>query len=164
MSAGGVVQVLFTRRHHLGSVAIRAATWSPWSHVDVILPGGRIIGATLESGVAVHSLESRILKASRAAVTDFPSRNPDAIYSALYSQISKKYDWTAILGMVLRNRNWQEDDSWFCSELIAWAFQEAGEPLFRENMVDRITPHHLWMLSNPAVVYKNPELVLNRFK
>lgn len=160
MSAGGVVRVLFTRRHHLGSVAIRTATWSPWSHVDVILPDGRMIGATLEHGVAFATLGERLRKASRAAVVEFPAADPDAVYAALLSQLGKPYDWTAIAGMVIRNRNWQEDDSWFCSELIAWAFSQAGQPIFRESLVDRITPQHLWMPAHPALVYKDPLLLL----
>ena len=55
-------------------------------------------------------------------------------------------DVTAIVGLGL-HRDWQEDDRWFCSELVAWAFEKAGEPLFRAEVLRRVTPQHLWMLA-----------------
>ena len=77
--------------------------------------------------------------------------------SAAASQIGKPYDYTAILGLGLR-RDWQEEDAWFCSELVAWAFQHAGEPLFRAECLRRVTPQHLWMLA-PAPPPPDPALL-----
>lgn len=153
----GTVSVLFTRRHHPGSVAIRAATWSAWSHVDLIDDLGSIpvlIGSIALQGVVQESLELRLVKASRAALVKFPAANPAAVIAAARSQLGKPYDWAGIAGLVTRNRDWQADDSWFCSELVAWAFTQGGSPLFREDLVGRINPQHLWMLAHP---YQRPE-------
>jgi uncharacterized protein YycO len=58
-------------------------------------------------------------------------------------QEGKRYDWTAILGLAT-NRNWREDDSWFCSELVAYSFEQAGIPLLNPNVyVWRITPRDI---------------------
>src|SRR6185437_992098 len=40
------------------------------------------------------------------------------VYRYAYKQINKKYDHLAILAFVT-NRDWREDDCWFCSELVA---------------------------------------------
>ncbi|KAG0188260.1 hypothetical protein DFQ28_005152 [Apophysomyces sp. BC1034] len=71
---------------------------------------------------------------------------PEAESAAAASQIGKPYDYTAILGLGLR-RDWQQDDAWFCSESVAWAFDSAGHPLFRPDSLRRVTPQHLWMLA-----------------
>lgn len=51
-----------------------------------------------------------------------------------------------LLGLLM-HRDWQEEDRWFCSELVAWAFTQGGSPLFRREAMHRITPQHLWMLA-----------------
>ena len=84
--------------------------------------------------------------AKRGAIIELPCRDPQAVIAAAASQIGKPYDYTAILGLGLR-RDWQEEDAWFCSELVAWAFQHAGDPLFRADCLRRVTPQHLWMLA-----------------
>jgi hypothetical protein len=146
------VRVLFTRRHHPGSLAIRAFTWSAWSHVDLLdtssgLP--ELIGAVAPAGVVVGPLAYRLQMASRAALVEFGVPSAAAVITAARSQVGKPYDWRGVAGLVTRERDWQGEEDWFCSELIAWALAQGGAPLFREDLVGRITPQHLWMLANP---------------
>ena len=42
-----------------------------------------------------------------------------------------------------------DDDAWWCSELIPWAAKQGGTDLFRPDALRRITPEHLWMLPAP---------------
>lgn len=58
----------------------------------------------------------------------------------LQSQIGKKYDWTALLGIYFR-RDWQEEDSWFCSEMSEAFISLFDAPRFNEQ-AHRITPYH----------------------
>ncbi|WP_216891622.1 hypothetical protein [Pseudomonas putida] len=95
-------------------------------------------------------MASRLARASHAALVEFPVSDPQAVLDAALAQLGRPYDWLGCAGIALRNRDWQEPDSWFCSELVAYAFGQAGEPLFREDMVSRVTPQHLWMLAKPA--------------
>lgn len=153
------VSILFTRRHHPGSVAVRVGTWSAWSHVDLVDgegPAATVIGALAFSGVAEEPLAYRLAHASRAALVQIPSADPQAVLAAARSQLGKPYDWAGIAGLITRNRNWQEEDCWFCSELIAWAFAQAGQPLFRAELVNRVNPQHLWMLAHPAQRPEHP--------
>ncbi|MBK3748279.1 C40 family peptidase [Stutzerimonas balearica] len=147
------VRVLFTRRRHLGSLAIRLGTWSTWSHVDLVDDRGGapdLIGAVAPSGVVRLPMAERLRLASHAALVEFSVRDSNAILDAAASQLGRPYDWLGVAGIALRGRDWQEDDCWFCSELVAWSFSAAGEPLFRADLVSRVVPQHLWMLANPA--------------
>lgn len=160
----GTVRVLFTRRHHPGSLAIRLATWSEWSHVDLLVdelgPKARLLGAAAPTGVSLLPLAERLAHASRAALVTFPVNNPTKVLDAAIEQLGRPYDWLGCAGIALRNRDWQAEDRWFCSELVAYAFGRAGEPLFREDMVSRITPQHLWMLAYPSTRPARPQDLL----
>jgi len=138
------VQLMFSTTRHAFSTLIRAATWSRWSHVALVA-GPHVIEAVALGGVQQVSKAHAIQRASDFRIVDLPAANPQAIIAAARSQIGKPYDWTAIAGLGL-HRDWQEDDSWFCSELIAWAAAEAGESWFRCEALRRVTPQHLWML------------------
>ena len=53
------------------------------------------------------------------------------------------HDWGGVIGIGFRRR-WHDHDAWFCSELIAAAFADAGEPLVRVDAW-RITPRDLYL-------------------
>lgn len=138
------MQVIFCASRKIGAMAIRAVTWSKWSHVAIV-DGDEVIEATWPH-VRVRPLADLLTSQSRHAVVDLPCRSPAAAIAAARSQIGKPYDLSALFGLLM-HRDWQEDDRWFCSELVAWAFDQAGSPLFRPEAMHRITPEHLWMLS-----------------
>jgi hypothetical protein len=141
----GTISLLFTNSRDALSLAIRAFTWSRWSHVALV-DGDRVIEALAPRGVQVNDTDRVMMRSSAFELVDLPCRDPEAVLTAAASQAGKPYDYTALLAMALR-RNWQEEDAWFCSELIAWAFAQAGEPLFRPEVMRRVTPQHLWMLA-----------------
>lgn len=139
------IQLLFSTTHHPFSALLRAATWSRWSHVSLVA-GPHVIEAVALGGVRQVSKNYAIQRASDYCLVDLPAHKPQAIIDAARSQIGKPYDWTAVAGLGL-HRDWQEEDSWFCSELVAWAAEQAGEAWFRPEALRRITPQHLWMLA-----------------
>ncbi|MFH2082059.1 MAG: YiiX/YebB-like N1pC/P60 family cysteine hydrolase [Pseudomonadota bacterium] len=148
------VSLLFCRSHDALSVAIRALTWSRWSHVALI-DGYCAIEALAPDGVQMTETEQVLMRSSAFELVDLPCRNPEAVRAAAASQVGKPYDYKAIVGLGL-HRKWQDADAWFCSELIAWAFEQAGEPLFRADCLHRVTPQHLWMLEPAAPVVARP--------
>lgn len=135
--------IQFSAQRLIGSAAIRYFTWSPYSHVDFVLPNGMLLGARAARGVALYSPAE--WQASRVATYSVATniRQQEAILRAARSQIGKPYDWGGVLGIALRSRRWQADDSWFCSELVTWAFEQAGVPLLRTTDAWRITPRDL---------------------
>lgn len=138
------VRVMFSTTRWPLSVAIRAATWSRWSHVALV-DGETVIEAVAVHGVRRAPLGEAMARAAEVAFVDLPARDPAAVIAAAAGQLGKPYDYAALLGLALR-RDWQTSAAWFCSELVAWSFDAAGQPLLRAEVVRRVTPQHLWML------------------
>jgi uncharacterized protein YycO len=136
------VRVIFTRRRHPGSLLLRVALWSAWSHCAII-DGDQVIEAAATGGVRVRPLADLIADSSEHDIRHLPARDAASVIAAARSQVGKPYDWAGVVGIGFRRR-WQDADSWFCSELIAWAFQAAGSPLFRVQSW-RITPRDLFI-------------------
>ena len=148
------ISLLFCNARDPLSLAIRAFTWSRWSHVAII-DGYCAIEARPRVGVTMTETEHLLLRSHEFELAELPCRDPEAVLAAAASQVGRPYDWSAIAGLALR-RDWQADDAWFCSELITWAFAQAGEPLFRADCLRRVTPQHLWMLGPAAPVVARP--------
>lgn len=144
------MKLLFTKRNILGSLLIRTVTWSDWSHVEIMLPDGYLIGAAAPHGVIESRYEDRIAQAASAATMEFPCHAP--LFWFL-SQLGKPYDWFGVAGLGL-HRDWQEEDKWFCSEFACRAVKEGGLELFQSGVMKRITPQHLWMLNYPTQIIK----------
>ncbi|MBE0471771.1 MAG: hypothetical protein IBX55_19955 [Methyloprofundus sp.] len=128
----------FTARRKIGSWLIRQFTWSDYSHVDIVLPDGRLLGARLDGGVSIQPTGD-FEKCLRVAVDA-----PDHVIDIALTQIGKHYDISAIFGIIFR-RDWHKPKKWFCSELVAWAFEQAGTPLLRTENFNRVTPRDLLM-------------------
>ena len=136
------VSVVFTRKRSVGSVFLRTALWSAWSHCAIV-DGDQVIEAVAVDGVRVSRLEDVLMEASKHEIIDVPVRDARAVIAAADTQLGKPYDYTGVLGIGLRRR-WQQTDRWFCSELVAWAFARGGTPLMRVQEW-RITPRDLYL-------------------
>lgn len=134
------VSVIFNRKHTIGSLFLRGYLWSKWSHCAII-DGDQVIEAATKNGVVTRPLSDLLSESSAYEIVDFECSNPQAVIEAARTQIGRPYDYFGILGIGFRRR-WQDVDSWFCSELIAWAFDKAGFPMFSEDAF-RITPRDL---------------------
>ena len=134
------MHLLFLRRSTPACLAIRLATWSRWSHVAAVF-GQQAFEATARRGVRQTTVAEVLVGATDHAWASVPCRTEPAL-RFLEAQVGKPYDWTAIVGMLLR-RDWQEDDSWFCSELVATASVVAGVPIIRKTQ-NRVTPEDVW--------------------
>lgn len=144
------IPVIFCRKHAIGSVVLRGFLWSAWSHCAII-DGDEVIEAAAPGGVRVRPLADLLGESSRYEIIDFPARDPAAVVAAARSQIGAPYDWGGVIGIGFRRR-WHDHDAWFCSELIAAAFADAGEPLVRVDAW-RITPRDLYIPHRSTVCH-----------
>ena len=136
--------LLFCRSRLPGSYASRALTCSGWSHVALVLDHGVAIEATWPRVRAVP-VEEVVARHSAHAIATLPgSRDTIAVSAFALAQCGKRYDLSALFGL-LAQRDWQTDDAWFCSELVAAAANAGGERLFRS--ASRVTPQMLWELT-----------------
>lgn len=134
--------IRFVTEDDLVSALIRDKTWSPYSHVEFVLDDGTTLGAHFSGGVAIRPLN--YAKFSKEERFDIPVTDEQKalILAFAHAQVGKSYDMTAIAGMCL-DRDWRNRDKWFCSELVAAAF-ELAVPLLRiADDVDRISPRDL---------------------
>jgi uncharacterized protein YycO len=138
-----MLQIALCRSKSIGSWAIRALTWSRYSHA-VILDGEQVIEAVWPR-VRVSNLATLREHHDEVLVVDWPSIDGAPVIAAARSQVGKPYDWRALLGFLV-HRDWAQTNAWFCSELVAWSFGQGGCPLFRPEEQDRVTPQDLWML------------------
>ena len=102
------------------SAGIRFAQYGFWaSHVETLTPEGKLLGAHWQDGVQERDHNYDAGKFSKELYVSLPVDDKTAkdFYEWCKAQIGKPYDITAIAGFLAR-RNWREDDSWFCSELI----------------------------------------------
>lgn len=127
---------------------VRSWTGSWCAHVGFDLGEGWTLDATPEHGVAKR-------RATDDATTlYFDVRgNEKEILPHAFGQISKPYDFKGALGLGL-HRDWQDPGHWFCSELVAWAFNQGGNRLLRTEHMDRISPRDL-LLSPRLIPVKN---------
>ena len=154
------VQLIFSTRKGIFSKLVRFITWSHYSHVDMIVGGDHIIGASVLHGVEEVSLAYRKSVSHRWVIGEVPTiaaEDDDNIYRALKSQVGKPYDWFGILGFLF-HRDWQNEDRWFCSELIAWAFDKVGTRILADSVrKSRVSPEHLLMSPMIKITEKSYE-------
>lgn len=125
---------------------VRILTWSNYSHVAIINPKTTwAIEADNREGVR-YTLLSKFFSKSKPEIRRIPCSCPEKVVSTVISQVGKKYDWGFIFGWMTR-RTWQKQDAWACSELVAWAFEHSGCPIITKSRVSRVTPEHLYMIS-----------------
>lgn len=131
-----IIALRFITSDSFVSRAIRHITWSEFSHVDLVVREG-LLGAQAD-GVKIRPDNYCKVTKVQVVTVDVPDMVAGKVLLFCKSQIGKPYDYTALLGNLV-HRDWQEQDSWFCSELIAAAFEQAGLPLLSKQ-TNRITP------------------------
>ena len=138
------MKLILCRGNTIGSWLLRTVMWSKWSHA-AILDGGCVTDSTLlQGGVRWHIVDEFFTHYPSYELREIEVDEP-AARAWLAEQVGKRYDWTALLSWVVR-RDWQEDDSWFCSELCEAMISKFGKPRFRET-ASRISPRHQEMLA-----------------
>lgn len=150
------MRVLFAKSNTPISMAIRVDTWSSCSHVALLEPDGKhVIEARFPQGVQRVTLEAFIADNTSVWCRDIPCRNEPAAIAWAKTQIGHKYDWSALLGFPL-HRDWAHSGEWFCSELVAMAFEKGGSPLFNSDEINRITPEHMVIIhSTPVMIFRH---------
>lgn len=131
---------LVSEKKSFASFIIRRVTYSPFSHVDVVMPDGTLLGARMSGGVQARPANYAKFDTVALFTIQLPADDEAKFYAFLHAQLGKPYDKSGIANLAIQNRNWHDDDSWFCSELVAAAFEHAGHPLVIVPNADRVTP------------------------
>lgn len=120
------------------------AAWQKdgWAtHVEAVLPDGSLLGAHLQGGVAIRPKGYDQATMTRELYVDLfamPSM-VEEFYAFMHAQVGKPYDVTAIEGLVL-GRDWREDDSWFCSEVVTGGMEKCAYIPRLASTINHVTP------------------------
>jgi hypothetical protein len=123
------------------SKLIRWRTWSDYSHAAWIRDNGEVIeawtdGVCKRSSIHVGHTPGTKIELFTVELTLTQKMNLECF---LDRQIGKSYDWRGI-GKFISRRDGNNQDRWFCSELVAAAFKHAGVPLLLRIPVYKIDP------------------------
>ena len=149
------VQIV-TERFNPISASIRFTTRSWASHAEFIdVTAQTTLGSRSIGGVKIRPCS----KDHYSKVEQFTAPGMLEAYAWANTQIGKPYDFSAIAGIAL-NRDWRNEDRFFCSELLALAFEKAGFPILSTRpsaAIYRITPRDL--LLSRILVYLPPATI-----
>lgn len=153
------MKIFFSASDGLSASATRSFEGGQYNHTGFILPDGRVIEVTGEYGVHFKpSIDSVVSRSTKLKIYEISLPNEKLAVEFLFNQIGKPYDRTAIWGFILR-RDWQEDDSWTCAELLGMFLLIGGRAIagseFNNRIGVRLTEAVVHALSNtPPVVLK----------
>lgn len=119
------------------SALIRRLCHSPFSHVDMVLPNGNLLGASDSPdapaiagnprGVAVRPPDYQEWGIRRRMI--ITTEKADAIVAAGLTQLGKPFDHTALHEFISDSfpdaRNWRDPGQWFCAEWGTWSMETA---------------------------------------
>lgn len=136
---------------YLPGIPSALITWfshgAGYSHVDAVLPDGRLIGARSDKRPVpgVQRREPGYAPFSRVFRVSLPTvyHQDNNFWQFLNQQIGKPYDKTAIMAFAV-DRDWRDPSAWFCSELIAAALEACSWfPFALARGVNKIAPDDL---------------------
>jgi hypothetical protein len=128
---GAIIMQFVSDDKSFGSQAIEWFDHGQYSHVDSVMPDGSLLGARddvyngIPKGVQIRPSEYVAGKVTKRVLVPTTDPIAAAYYAFVTSQIGKPYDETAIAAFVF-GRNWNEADSWFCSELNSAGLVASG--------------------------------------
>lgn len=137
-----MITLQFVSDDSIGSDLIGWYTRSLYTHVDIVRTDGWLLGARANGGVQVRSPTYASFRRKRQFATTLSTVQETEFWKAANGQIGKPYDWTGIVNFIV-DRDWRSPGHWFCSELVAWCFEQAGVPLLRIAGADKVTPRDL---------------------
>jgi hypothetical protein len=141
---------------------IRRSCHSPFSHVDIQLKDGNLLGASDYIDAPVIQGNARGVAIRPPDYGPFAYRRQmkiktdraEDVRKIARTQIGKNFDngslWDMISDKFPGQREWRMDGSWFCAELVLWSMESAG--LFGGPLrwpKNRVSPTDILMLFLP---------------
>lgn len=158
------MKILLFRGRGISSALIRWQTWSKYSHAAVLLRDGTLIESYPGTGVIRLGFTNRsrpdradggfdaLIEQRGGCIALTPTislEQESRVIEFLASQCSKPYDWRGVFRFVLpfikRNPldSLRMQNRWFCSDLIAAAFDWAGCALLYRIPFWKVSPEKL---------------------
>lgn len=132
----GPISLVFDK--YWATPLIRRMSHSPFTHCDMILEDGSLLGASDNPGAPVIRGNPRGVAIRPPEYQEFSYRRwmilntdrADDIRAIACTQVGKDFDNTGLKEFVGDKfpgvRDWRLDKTWWCSELMAWAMEAGG--------------------------------------
>lgn len=141
------MKLLMVNSYSLSAILIKLFTFSKWNHVAVLFDDDTVFDSVYsEGGVRKMTYQEFINIYHNVEELDLSIKDEKAGREFAEKQLGKKYDWTAILGIVFQSRYWEKDDRWFCSELAEAIILACGVRRFRTH-VSTVLPRDVYMVA-----------------
>ncbi len=116
------------------------------SEIANINPNSQVSHSALSTkGVRIEKLSTFLSRATDYLIVKLDQQINDvqhtSVVSLSYHYSGTPYDLMGAIGLGF-NANWQDDDSFWCSEWVAFVFKAIGMNLPYLNDIHRITPMH----------------------
>ena len=135
--------VVSVSHNDISGILIRLATFSKWSHSAIMFDDDTVIDVTKPTGVRQLTKQQFLTRYPNSDFHYVEVPDEDKARKFALEQLNKPYDMTAIFGIVFQNRRWQDDDKWFCSELVEAVLAAGGKIRFR-TVVSSILPRETY--------------------
>jgi len=144
-----MISIRFVTGNDPVSDGIRAFEYGFWAtHVEALMPDETLLGAHADGGVQARPHNYDKSDFTRELYVSIPATpaQTDAFHLFLRAQVGKPYDFLAIAGIALQ-RDWQKEDAWYCSELIAAALCHCGVfPPHLATEFNHVTPRDVLLI------------------
>ncbi|CAB4158578.1 hypothetical protein UFOVP708_11 [uncultured Caudovirales phage] len=136
------MKAVLTRANTVASFAIRARVWQSWSHGVIVDSPTYAVDSTFKlNGVRRRPLHEALHGATATRFLHLPLDREAEARDFYLGQINTDYDLHCIVGFATGDRDWRDDTSWFCWELIAAAVERGSD--YRFDNLSRVTPRDL---------------------
>lgn len=138
----------------MSSFIIRKLIGSEWSHVDIVdSQKNTVIGSTRKKGVGEFSVKSRLNSASKAAIMTIGGVSSGPIIQYAREKEGMDFDWLGLFAILLRCFKLNNKNKYFCSEIVAESFINAGYPIVKEGDEWKVTPQTIWNIGGLGKVH-----------
>lgn len=142
----GEIVLQFSTTSDLESFAIKVFQHGYWcTHVDTVLPDGTLLGAHFKGGVAIRPPHYDNWSQTKIVKLETTDDIVEDYLAFVRAQVGKPYDTTAIEAFAF-GRNWREDDSWFCDELVLAGLERKFLVHPLPLLINRYTPSDLMLV------------------
>lgn len=138
------VKVIFRKNKSDTSKLIRFFTMGKWSHCGILVDD--VVYEAVFEGVQKSSISDFEYNATEMVVKEYPVTSIKRVIDFLELQIGAEYDYHGAYGMHIQDYDFQHDDKWFCSELVAAALTIGGLNPFSVPP-HRVTPQMIYALN-----------------
>jgi len=133
-------KVIFAKSYSPGGILLRLFLFSQYNHIAIEF-SGQVYDAT-SHGVVKQTREQFFGRYKRVLEIEVTIPKGQKAVTWLEKQLGKRYDYLAVIAFPFR-RNWQKENRWFCSELVAEALILGGYKV-RRVPSSRVTPRDVF--------------------